>query len=144
MHTELTLPILPIHKAGLISSLKPFVLFCFFLPVIPHVQYVHMRQCDYTCNRFMDSDAHLLPPIPQCTTRRSEVTVMAHTGIPATLCVMMATVHSCLPAASSQSHNRPQLLLGQPQAHPPFKAVATLGRSSWFHLKKPKPINTFI
>ena len=111
---------------------------------LPHVQYVHMRQCDYSCNGFSDSDAHLLPPTPQCSTRRTEVAVMAHSGIPATLCVMMATGHSCLPATSSHSHNCPQLLLFQPQALPPFKALAALRRSSWFHLQKPKLIETFI
>ena len=39
--------------------------------------------------------------------RRSEVTVMAHTGIPATSCVKMAMGHFCLPATSSQSRNQP-------------------------------------
>ena len=98
----------------------------------------------YSCNGFSDSDARLLPPPPTCCTRRSEVALTAHSGIHATLCVMSNTGHSCLPPTSSQSHNHPQLLLFQHQARPPFKAHATLARSSWFQLQEAKLIEIFI
>ena len=70
-----------------------------------------------------------IPPPPS---RRSEVAVMAHSGIPAILYVKMAMVHFCLPTTYSQSRNQHQLLQCQPCP----------ARSSCFHVRRPNQVAT--